>query len=323
MDETMRTRATTESARMSPRSGRSTVPANLIKSRLSSHKEITTSEDEKKVDVSDNSSLDDRESLPTELLSSSNHKNTSSATDHNYKIEKVKLGFSYRSATVNSMIVTNEINSEYSLPREISSSMKQLSNSYRNKYSAKRKVAGSSKVLRKIWNTVREHRDSGTNVSTCSAEKLNMSSVASVDHHEADDLPPSILIHARVLVVDDASLNRKMLCRLLKDRCGVVHEAENGQVAVDMVIEAMTEDRGYHIVLMDYQMPVMDGPTACRRIRSLGYLGIILGVTGNAMPEDIQHFIAHGANKVFPKPFDITQLELVVSGKYSYGIIQP
>ena len=119
---------------------------------------------------------------------------------------------------------------------------------------------------------------------------------------------------ARVLVVDDASLNRKMLCRLLKDRCGVVHEAENGQVAVDMVIEAMTEDRGYHIVLMDYQMPVMDGPTACRRIRALGYLGIILGVTGSARTEDVESFMTHGANMVFPKPFEISHLDTVISG---------
>ena len=154
-----------------------------------------------------------------------------------------------------------------------------------------------------------------------SSMKSSDSSMAPNISSSLHSLPPSELLRTRVLVVDDASLNRKMLCRLLKDRCGVVHEAENGQVAVDMVIAAMTEDRGYHIVVMDYQMPVMDGPTACRRIRSLGYLGIILGVTGNAMPEDIQHFIAHGANKVFPKPFDITQLDTIISGKIDYFLI--
>ena len=52
-------------------------------------------------------------------------------------------------------------------------------------------------------------------------------------------------------------------------------------------------------------MPRMRGTEAAQRIRELGYMGIIIGVTGNALPEDVKDFIDHGADAVIPKPFDI------------------
>ena len=61
----------------------------------------------------------------------------------------------------------------------------------------------------------------------------------------------------------------------------------------------------YDVILMDYQMPNMDGPTAIRAIRSLGYKGVIIGVTGNVMALDQQEMIAAGADDVLSKPFEI------------------
>ncbi len=46
----------------------------------------------------------------------------------------------------------------------------------------------------------------------------------------------------------------------------------------------------------------MDGPTATKEIRALGYTGRVLGVTGNGMPSDKQHFLAHGADDILVKP---------------------
>ena len=63
-----------------------------------------------------------------------------------------------------------------------------------------------------------------------------------------------------------------------------------------------------------YRMPNMDGPSAAESIRSLGYRGRIVGVTGNAMQHDIDHFIHKGADQVFVKPVDIKALlRLLVS----------
>eukprot|EP01042_Synura_sphagnicola_P036518 gene36518-biopygen8477 len=64
----------------------------------------------------------------------------------------------------------------------------------------------------------------------------------------------------------------------------------------------------YDVILMDFMMPTMDGPTATRAIRSLGYKGIIIGVTGNSSPQDILLFTASGADLVLPKPLDVDLL---------------
>jgi two-component system, sensor histidine kinase len=108
-----------------------------------------------------------------------------------------------------------------------------------------------------------------------------------------------------VLVVDDAASNRKLLCRLLKSKGFICHEAENGQECVDKVLAG---EHPYEFILLDYEMPVMDGPTAARRLREEKCDLLIIGVTGNVLPEDKAHFISQGANLVMSKPLDITEL---------------
>ena len=64
-------------------------------------------------------------------------------------------------------------------------------------------------------------------------------------------------------------------------------------------------DAPYDIILMDYQMPEMDGPTAIAEIRRLGYKGIILGLTGNALVSDKDVMLKSGADGVLVKPLNI------------------
>ena len=61
------------------------------------------------------------------------------------------------------------------------------------------------------------------------------------------------------------------------------------------------------------RMPNMDGPSATEAIRSLGFRGPVIGVTGNAMQHDIDHFLLKGADRVMIKPVDITSLLKVVN----------
>ena len=61
-------------------------------------------------------------------------------------------------------------------------------------------------------------------------------------------------------------------------------------------------------------MPNMDGPSATEAIRGLGYRGRILGVTGNAMQHDIDHFLSKGADSVLVKPVDVDALLNLVNG---------
>ena len=126
-----------------------------------------------------------------------------------------------------------------------------------------------------------------------------------VNEKDDDDNLISYRKLRRVLIVDDVAMNRKMLKRLLVTRFEECDEAEDGQQAVDMVKEAMALGANYDVITMDYQMPVMDGVTASKCIRKLGFRGQIIGVTGNALLEDLNSFLASGADIIMTKPLSI------------------
>ncbi len=70
--------------------------------------------------------------------------------------------------------------------------------------------------------------------------------------------------------------------------------------------------RPFDCILMDFVMPVMDGPTATYEIRALGFTAPIFGVTGNCLDFDIKRFKDCGATEVFPKPFLVEQFEFAM-----------
>lgn len=108
-----------------------------------------------------------------------------------------------------------------------------------------------------------------------------------------------------VLVVDDAISNRKLVCRLLQSKGFICHQAQNGQECVNMMLAG---DHHIDLILMDYEMPIMNGPSAARKLRDLKYEVLIIGLTGNVLPEDKQYFIEQGADTVLQKPVDLTEL---------------
>jgi len=116
----------------------------------------------------------------------------------------------------------------------------------------------------------------------------------------------------RVLVVDDADSNRKVLVRLLQRRYSV-RQAVDGQIAVSVVKAAMGSPDSFDVILMDNVMPNMNGPTAAQVLRAAGYKGIIIGITGHVLPEDIADYVAHGADKVMMKPVYMTDLETTIA----------
>eukprot|EP00607_Mallomonas_marina_P006254 CAMPEP_0182437468 /NCGR_PEP_ID=MMETSP1167-20130531/85070_1 /TAXON_ID=2988 /ORGANISM="Mallomonas Sp, Strain CCMP3275" /LENGTH=596 /DNA_ID=CAMNT_0024630403 /DNA_START=1074 /DNA_END=2864 /DNA_ORIENTATION=+ len=112
----------------------------------------------------------------------------------------------------------------------------------------------------------------------------------------------------RVLVVDDSRMNRLMLCRLLQGYCDETVEAENGSKAVAAIADSDMGQQPFSLVLMDYQMPVLDGPSAAKAMRDLGYNGPIIGVTGNSLPSHINTFMSSGADRVVSKPLNFDTL---------------
>ena len=111
-----------------------------------------------------------------------------------------------------------------------------------------------------------------------------------------------------MLVVDDSHMNRKMILKALLKEGHVCEEAEDGLQAIAKVLEKQTTPSTlYDGILMDFVMPNMDGPTATKALRAMGYNGVILGVTGNQLSFDIEHFVECGANKVLMKPLKMDE----------------
>ena len=87
--------------------------------------------------------------------------------------------------------------------------------------------------------------------------------------------------HFSNAVVDDSPLNRKMLSKLLKSKGHIIEEAADGQICVDIVKQTADAGRNFDVILMDFVMPVMDGPTATRAIRAMKIRTPIFGLTGS------------------------------------------
>lgn len=108
---------------------------------------------------------------------------------------------------------------------------------------------------------------------------------------------PSVLVGRRVLIVDDAPDNQLLVRHLLTRRGMTCELAGDGSVAVRLASE-----QPFDAILMDMQMPVVDGYTATRRLRNAGVTAPIIALTANAQPEDRQRSLDAGCNCHLLKP---------------------
>ena len=112
----------------------------------------------------------------------------------------------------------------------------------------------------------------------------------------------------RILMADDSPLNRKMLSSIIVNAMKEMNqlyditEVSDGVEAVESVKKSYEVHNPYQVIFMDNKMLSMHGPEASKQIRELGYQGFIIGVTGNVLSKDIDHFINCGANRVLKKP---------------------
>ncbi len=114
----------------------------------------------------------------------------------------------------------------------------------------------------------------------------------------------------RILLAEDNVLNQEIAVELLSEEGFQVEVADNGQMAVEMLEKS---DPGYYqLVLMDVQMPVLDGYGAARKIRSFENKELasipIFAMTANAFEEDKQEALHNGMNGHIAKPIDVKKL---------------
>ncbi len=123
-----------------------------------------------------------------------------------------------------------------------------------------------------------------------------------------DDQPDEVVVRwvfppSRILVVDDGEENRELVKLVLEENNISVAEAENGQIGVE---KALAES--FDVILMDIQMPVMDGFMATQAMREAGLQTPIIALTANAMKGFEQKCLDAGHTGYMTKPIDIDQL---------------
>jgi len=119
----------------------------------------------------------------------------------------------------------------------------------------------------------------------------------------------------RLLLVEDNLINMEIACMILSQAGFMVDTAENGRIAVDKV--SASAHGYYDAILMDIQMPIMDGYEATRTIRSLpdpALAGIpVIAMTANAFKEDVQAALDAGMQAHIAKPIDVGMLMKTLS----------
>ena len=143
-------------------------------------------------------------------------------------------------------------------------------------------------------------------VATGSVEGIRMSQPASGSPN-----PPVSLSRARtdiprlscrVLIAEDGVDNQRLLSFLLRKAGAEVEVVDNGRTAMERALAAKQEGKPYAVILMDMQMPVMDGYTSASNLRAAGYSGVIIALTAHTMAGDREKCLAAGCDEYATKP---------------------
>ncbi|MDH5516882.1 MAG: ATP-binding protein [Gammaproteobacteria bacterium] len=114
-------------------------------------------------------------------------------------------------------------------------------------------------------------------------------------------------VQGSILLVEDNKDNQRLISMYLNKLGATVSLAQNGKIAVE---KAMSNE--FDLLLMDMQMPVMDGFTAASQLRQLQYSGPIVALTANAMQEDVDKCLAAGCDQFLAKPIDRDRFNAVI-----------
>ena len=141
----------------------------------------------------------------------------------------------------------------------------------------------------------------------------------SVSQFKVENLQIAKVLKARILVVDDRPDIRSFLQSHLENAGADVLSVANGQTAIDRIVgqgkykSASLFDKHFDLVLMDMQMPGLDGFDTTLALRSQGFSNPIIALTASVLPEEQQRCLDVGCNIFLAKPIKRERLIQVVS----------
>ena len=108
----------------------------------------------------------------------------------------------------------------------------------------------------------------------------------------------------RILLAEDNPTNQTLIVGILKKTGAEVTSADDGKIALDLVLSAREKGKHFDLILMDMQMPTMDGYQATNQLRKSGYTGPIIALTAHAMDGDRDKCINVGCDDFVSKPIN-------------------
>jgi signal transduction histidine kinase/FixJ family two-component response regulator len=129
----------------------------------------------------------------------------------------------------------------------------------------------------------------------------------------------NVTVDASVLLVEDGPDNQRLISFLLKKAGATVTVKENGLLGMQAALQALEDGTPFDVILTDMQMPVMDGYTATKKLRQLGYSRPIIALTAHAMKEDCQRCLDSGCDDYASKPVNRKKLLSLVNEYCTVG----
>ena len=132
-------------------------------------------------------------------------------------------------------------------------------------------------------------------------------------------VPKGARLDCRVLLAEDGLDNQRLISLILKKAGAEVTLAEDGRIAHDKALAAHEAGDPFDVVLMDMQMPVMDGYMATKNLRLANYTGPIVALTANAMAGDEDKCRQSGCDGYATKPINAAELLSTIVDALEHG----